>query len=118
MAGLHLVVLLIVLGRWVFSRAQSGNVLVPADKGAYAVYEKTKMETLPAYYPDFHAPFYSLDVVLPFDLGQKSSWRLIERWPGDHAYWGYEFYSIVQLFLGWVLLLVAAAVPAGLIKKD
>ena len=94
------------------------NVLVPSDKDAYTEYEKSKMEKLPPYYPDFHAPFYSLDVVSPFDLGQKSSWRLIERWPGDRAYWGYEFYSIIQLIIGWVLLLVAAAVPAGFIKKD
>jgi hypothetical protein len=110
--------LLIVLGACVFSRAHSAGVLVPSDKDAYTAYEKSRMVKLPPYYPDFHAPFYSLDVVLPFDLGQKSSWRLIERWPGDSAYWGYEFYSIAQLFVGWVLLLVAAAVPAGLIKKD
>jgi hypothetical protein len=110
--------LLIVLGSCVFSNAHSANVLVPSDKDAYAQYENSEMQKPPPYYPNFHAPFYSLDVVLPFDLGQKSSWRLIERWPGDRAYWGYEFYSIVQLFLGWVLLLVAAAVPAGFIKKD
>ena len=110
--------LLIVLGSCVFSYAHSANVLVPSDKDAYATYENSRMEKLPLYYPDFHAPFYSLDVVLPFDLGQKSSWRLIERWPGDRAYYGYELYSLVQLFIGWVLLLVAAAVPAGLIKKD
>lgn len=110
--------LLIVLGSGVFSSAHSANVLVPSDKDAYTEYENSKMEKLPPYYPDFHAPFYSLDVVLPFDLGQKSSWRLIERRPSDRAYWIYESYSIVQLFLGWVLLLVAAAVPAGLIKKD
>jgi hypothetical protein len=112
------VLLLIVLGSFVFSRAHSSNVLVPSDKDAYSEYEKSKMEKLPPYYPDFHASFYSLDVVLPFDLGQKSSWRLIERWPSDNAYWIYEFYSIGQLFIGWVLLIVAAAVPAGLIKKD
>ena len=109
---------LVVLGSCFFSYAHSVNVLVPSDQGTYTEYQKSKMEKLPPYYPDFHAPFYSLDVVLPFDLGQKSNWRLIERWPGDRAYWGYEFYSIFQLFIGWVLLLVAAAVPAGLIKKD
>ncbi len=84
---------LVVVGSCVFSYAHSANVLVPSDKDAYTEYEKSKMEKLPPYYPDFHAPFYSLDVVLPFDLGQKSNWRLIERWPGDRAYWGYEFYS-------------------------
>jgi hypothetical protein len=110
--------LLIALGSCVFYFAHSVNVLVPSDKDAYADYENPKIKKVPAYYPDFHAPFYSLDVVLPFDLGQKSSWRLVERWPDDSAYWGYEFYSIVQLFAGWALLIVAAAVPAGLIKKD
>jgi hypothetical protein len=110
--------LLIVLGSCIFSSAHFANVLVPSDKDAYTEYEKSKMERLPPYYPDFHAPFYSLDVVLPFDLGQKSTWRLIERWPSDRAYWIYESYSIVQLFAGWVLLIVAAVVPAGLIKKD
>ncbi len=110
--------LLIAVGSCVFSYAHSANVLVPSDKEAYTEYEKSKMENLPPYYPGFHAPFYSLDVVLPFDLGQKSSWRLIERWPGDRAYRGYELYSLIQLIVGWVLLLVAAAVPAGFIKKD
>ncbi len=110
--------LLVVLGSCVFSRAHSANVLVPSDKEAYTDYENSKMEKLPSYYPDFHAPLYSLDVVLPFDLGQKSNWRLIERWPGDRAYRGYELYSLIQLFIGWVLLLVAAAVPAGFIKTD
>jgi hypothetical protein len=109
---------LVVLGSCVFSRAHSANVLVPSDKEAYTEYEKSKMEKMPSYYPDFHAPLYSLDVVLPFDLGQKSHWRLIERWPSDRAYRGYELYSLFQLFIGWVLLLVAAAVPAGFIKKD
>ncbi len=61
---------------------------------------------------------YSLDVILPFDLGQKSHWRLSEKQSGAFVYWIFEFYSLVQLFLGWVLLLVAAAVPAGFIKKD
>ncbi len=112
------IILLVVLGSCVFSYAHSANVLVPSDKETYTEYEKSKMEKLPPYYPDFHAPLYSLDVVLPFDLGQKSNWRLIERWPGDHAYRGYEFYSLFQLIIGWVLLLVAAAVPAGFIKKD
>ena len=109
---------LVVVGSCVFSYAHSANVLVPSDKDAYTEYEKSEMEKLPPYYPDFHAPFYSLDVISPFELGQKSSWRLIERWPGDSAYWGYEFYSIIQLIIGWVLLLVAAAVPARFIKKD
>jgi len=117
-AFVWILLLLIVLGSCVFYTAHSVNVLVPSDKDAYAEYEKSKMEKVPPYYPDFHAPFYSLDVVLPFDLGQKSSWRLVERSPGDRAYWIFESYSIVQLFLGWVLLIVAAAVPAGFIKKD
>jgi cytoskeletal protein CcmA (bactofilin family) len=112
------IMLLIALGSLVFSQAHSANVLVPSDKEAYTEYEKSKIEQLPPYYPDFHAAFYSLDVVLPFDLGQKSNWRLIQRWPADRAYWAYELYSIVQLFIGWLLLIVAAAVPAGLIKKD
>ncbi len=109
---------LIALGSCVFSRAHSANVLVPSDKEAYTEYEKSKMEKPPPYYPDLHAALYSLDVVLPFDLGQKSHWQLRERGPCDFTYWLFEFYSLIQLFIGWVLLLVAAAVPAGLIKKD
>jgi predicted acyltransferase (DUF342 family) len=106
--------LLIVLGGHVFSRAHAANVLVPSDQAAYEKYENPKKRELPLVYPRFHALLYSLDVVSPFDLGQKSHWRLIE----SVSYWRYEFYSLFQLFVGWVLLLVAAAVPAGLIKKD
>jgi hypothetical protein len=105
---------LVVLGSCVFSRAHSANVLVPSEHAAYADYEKSKMEELTPAYPRFHALLYSLDVVSPFDLGQKSHWRLIE----SIGYWRYEFYSLFQLFFGWVLLLVAAAVPARFIKKD
>jgi hypothetical protein len=106
--------LLIVLGSFVFSRAHSANVLVPSDKAAYEKYEDPKKRELPLVYPRFHALLYSLDVVSPFDLGQKSNWRLID----SISYWKYELYSLFQLFAGWALLIVAAAVPAGLIKKD
>ncbi len=61
---------------------------------------------------------YSLDVILPFDLGQKSHWRLSEKPSGAVVYWKFEFYSLFQLFVGWILLLVAEAVSAGFIKKD
>ncbi len=112
------IALLVLLGTCVFSRAHSANVLVPSDQGAYTKYENSKMEKLLPYYPDFHAPLFSLDVVLPFDLGQKSNWRLIERWPGDRAYRLFELYSLIQQFAGGLLLLVAAAIWAGFIKKD
>ena len=107
-------VLLVLIGTCVFSRAHSANVLVPSEQAAYTDYENSKMEELTPAYPRFHAPLYSLDVISPFDLGQKSHWRLIE----GIGYWRYEFYSLIQLFIGWMLLLVAAAVPAGFIKKD
>ena len=80
--------------------------------------EETVRTPLPHYYPQFHAFVYSLDVIFPFDLGQKSHWRLSENQSGALVYWIFEAYSLVQLFVGWVLLLVAAAVPAGFIKKD
>jgi len=93
-------------------------VMVPSDKEAYWSDEKTELATPPHYYPQFNALVYSLDVIIPFDLGQKSHWRLHERGPWDFVYWIFEVYSLVQLFLGWVLLIVAAGVPAGFIKKD
>jgi hypothetical protein len=108
---------LVVLGSCVFSRAHSANVLVPSDQEAYKPDETVKTP-LPDYYPKFNAAVYSLDVIFPFDLGQKSHWRLSEKQSGALVYWIFEFYSLAQLFLGWVLLLVAAAVPAGYIKKD
>jgi hypothetical protein len=106
--------LLVFIGTCVFSRAHSANVLVPSEQAAYTDYENSKMEELTPAYPRFHALLYSLDVISPFDLGQKSHWRLIE----SIGYWRYEIYSLFQLFFGWVLLLVAAAVPARFIKKD
>jgi len=105
---------LVVLGSCVFSRAHTAHVLVPSDQAAYELYENSKMEALPLDYPRFHALLYSLDVVSPFDLGQKSKWRLVET----ISFWKFEIYSLCQLLAGWALLIVAAAVPAGLIKKD
>src|SRR5580658_4903729 len=110
--------ILVSLGTLVFSRARLPSVgaMVPSGKDAYEPDEKTEKATLPHYYQQFHPFVYSLDVILPFDLGQKSQWRLHERRPRDFGYWLFVSYSLFQLFIGWVLLLVAAAVPAGLIK--
>jgi len=110
---------LVIVGTLVFSVARfpSVRVMVPSDKEAYES-DQTVKTPLPYYYPQFNAVVYSLDVIFPFDLGQKSHWRLSERWSCDFLYWIFELYSLFQLFVGWVLLLVAAAVPAGFIKKD
>lgn len=109
--------LLVLIGTCVFTRAHSANVLVPSDKEAYESDQAVKAP-LPHYYPQFNAFVYSLDVIFPFDLGEKSHWRLIEKQSCDLLYWIFEGYSLFQLFIGWVLLLVAAAVPTGFIKKD
>jgi hypothetical protein len=110
--------LLVITGTLVFLRARlrSVPVMVPSDKEAYQSDGKAEKAPLPHYYPKFNALVYSLDVIFPFDLGQKSHWRLSEKPSGAVVYWIYEGYSLVQLIFGWILLLVAAAVPAGLIK--
>jgi hypothetical protein len=111
--------ILVIVGTVVFSLARlpSVAVMAPSDKEAYQD-EKTEKATLPPYYPQFNAFMYSLDVILPFDLGQRSQWRLSENQSGALLYWIFEVYSLFQVFAGWVLLIVVAAVPAGLIKKD
>ncbi|HEY9159386.1 hypothetical protein [Candidatus Binatus sp.] len=111
--------ILVLLGTLVFSVARwpSVRVMVPSDQEAYES-DQTVKTPLPYYYPRFHASVYSLDVISPFDLGQKSHWRLSEKWHCDSLYWIFEVYSLIQLFAGWMLLLVAAAVPAGFIKTD
>ena len=111
---------LVIVGTLVFSVARfpSVRVMVPSDKEAYQSDQKPEKVPLPYYYPEFNALVYSLDVIFPFDLGQKSHWRLSEKPSGAVVYWIFEFYSLFQLFVGWILLLVAAAVPAGFIKKD
>jgi hypothetical protein len=113
-------VALVIAGTFVFSAARwpSVGLMVASDKEAYQKDEKTEKTPLPGYYQDFHPLVYSLDVVLPFDLGQKSHWRLIKNKSDPFVYWIFESYSLFQLFAGWVLLLVAGAVPAGFIKKD
>ena len=107
---------LVILGTLMFSLARSRSVpvMVPTEKDAYESDEKK--ESLPHYYPKFNSFVYSLDVIFPFDLGQKSHWRLRENQSGALVYWIFQGYSLFQLFSGWVLLLIAAAVPAGLIK--
>jgi hypothetical protein len=112
--------ILLLVGTLAFSLARlpSVRVMVPSDKEAYTADGKKELASLPPYYPQFHAFVYSIDFILPFDLGQKSHWRLRENQSGALVYWTFEVYSLFQLFAGWVLLIVAAAVPAGLIKKD
>ena len=112
--------IVVIVGTLMFSvaRLPSIRLMVPSDKDAYQSDENSQKVPLPHYYPQFHGFVYSLDVILPFDLGQKAHWRLHERWPCDYLYWVLEGYSLIQLFMGWVLLLIAAAVPAGLIKED
>lgn len=111
--------ILVIVGTLVFSvaRLPSVRVMVPSDKETYES-DQTVKTPLPDYYPQFHAFVYSLDVIFPFDLGQKSHWRLSEKQSCALVYWLFESYSLVQLFFGWVLLLIAAAVPAGFIKED
>ena len=108
---------LVIVGTLVFSVARfpSVRVMVPSDKEAYES-DQTVKTPLPYYYPQFNAVVYSLDVIFPFDLGQKSHWRLSEKQSGAVIYWFFEGYSLIQLIVGWALLLVAGAVLAGLIK--
>ena len=110
--------LLVIVGTMMFlvARLPSLGMMVPSDKEAYEAGEKTEKKRLPYYYPRFNPFVYSLDVIFPFDLGQKSHWRLSQQQSRALVYWIFEGYSLVQLFVGWVLLLVAAAVPAGFIK--
>jgi hypothetical protein len=110
--------MLVLLGTLIFWSAHLSavGVMVPSDKEAYERDERTEKAPLPHYYPKFNALVYSLDVIFPFDLGQKSHWRLSERQSGAFVYWIFEGWSLVQLVVGWVLLLVAAAVAAGLVK--
>ena len=109
---------LITTGFLVFSLARLPcvAVMVPSDKDAYDPDEKTERTALPRYYPKFSAIVYSLDVIFPFDLGQKSHWRLSENQFGPLVYWIFQGYSLLQLLIGWVLLLIVAAVLTGSIK--
>jgi hypothetical protein len=107
---------LVIVGTLMFRSAHSVGVMVPSDKEAYDSDEKTEKALLPHYCPKFNALVYSLDVIFPFDLGQKSHWRLSEKQSGAAVYWIYEGYSLVQLIFGWALLLIAAAATTGLIK--
>jgi len=109
---------LVIVGTLVFllARLLPVPVLVPSDKEAYESDEKTEKAPPPHYYPKFNALVYSLDVIFPFDLGQKSHWRLSERQRGAVVYWIFEVWWLFQLVAGWALLLIAAGVLAGLIK--
>ena len=92
------------------------GMIVPSDKDAYDSHSKKEKEPLPHYYPRFRALLYSLEVVLPFDLGQKTYWRLRERHDWDILYVVFESWTLFQLIAGWALLLVAAGVTTGLIR--
>jgi sRNA-binding regulator protein Hfq len=108
--------ILLLLGTLAFASSAYLNVMVPSDKDAYESYEKRRKSSLPPFYPRFHAFLYSLDVILPFDLGQKSHWQLHERRSSDFVYWLFVSYLLAQLIAGWALLLIAAGVAAGLVK--
>ncbi|MHB8565306.1 MAG: hypothetical protein ACYDDA_15545 [Acidiferrobacteraceae bacterium] len=110
--------LLVLLGTGFFAWAHSDGALVPAETSTYAVYQAPHQAQLRSGYPAFHAVIYSIDVAVPFaDLGQKTHWQLEEQ-PGHGSYWFFESWFVIQELAGWVLLLIAAAAPTRLVRKD
>lgn len=69
-----------------------------------------------ASYPEFNAPMYSLDVLLPVaSIGQKEYWRPDSMKPmGPFALNYYFFQSVI----GWALSLLAVAGFSGLVKSQ
>jgi hypothetical protein len=96
-AGLWLLVL-VVLGWWIFDRAHSAHP-------AHLVAAKP-----PGQRPWFHGGLYALDLLLPFvDLGYQGAW-ITSGW----ARWFYLGWNLA----GWVLITMVIAALSGLIKRN
>ncbi|MBD9444212.1 hypothetical protein [Rhizobium sp. RHZ01] len=68
-----------------------------------------------ASYPEFNAPMYSLDVLLPVaSIGQREYWRPDSMKPNGTFSLRYFFFQSV---IGWALSLLAVAGFSGLVKS-
>jgi hypothetical protein len=94
-AGVCLLVM-VLLGWWIFDRAHSVHHLVAAKP--------------PGQRPLFHAGAYALDLLLPFaDLGYQSAWVAGGWARGCYLAWN---------LAGWLLITAVVAALSGLIKRE
>lgn len=112
-------VAVVALGIVLFSSALSSGLMVPTNRDAYTLYERSNRTELTAGYPHFNALLYSLDLLVPgIELGQKSCWFLKERRPHDVGFG--ICYALALVYYIACLTLVGAVIAAmaGLVKKD
>jgi len=116
-AIIWLLLLTFLVGPLGFSRADRAGLVVPKNDNAYQQY--VTKASLPGGYEPFNPWHYSLDLLPPLDLGQKSGWHLYPV--AGIPYWHYRFYFaflISYVLACYVLLALAVAAFTGLIKKD
>lgn len=123
-----------IIGGIIFQAAHLEGMFAPSQAAANS-YMATKGSPLPGY-PDFNPYLYSLDVSLPIvDLHQEAFWEPSApacSQNGGATYhagycasdravrwrWHVEVWRVGQILAGWVLISLAVAGLAGIVKKD
>ncbi|MBI3574299.1 MAG: hypothetical protein HY083_01350 [Gammaproteobacteria bacterium] len=112
----YYIVLMIVLGWFLFIQADKRNVMQPSRELVYLNAEYIRTGELPDKYPRFQPLVYSIDTFFPFvDLHQEGYWLPNVSKPSD--YW-FKVYLWIHIGMGWVLSTFAVAALTGLIRKD
>ncbi len=106
---------LILLGWFVYAKSYPEGGIVPTEKEAHAELKKPGGK-LPARYPAFSAPIYSLENSLPLvKLDQAEKWQ-----PDPAAAWPplVRWFLRLQILLGWLLATFFVAGVTGIVHKE
>lgn len=91
--------------------------MVPTEKEAYQQFKYLATEgQVPAHYPTFSAPVYSLENSLPLvKLGQAAKWQPD---PAPDGWAWVRWFLRGQILLGWLLATLFVAGVNGIVHKE
>jgi hypothetical protein len=108
-------VLLVVIGTFVFSRARDEEVLCPA-RAVLVVPASTPPCDRPKAYPELQPFIYSLESLVPIgDFHQKGIWELRSGAPHSTRY---RWYLWLHIGFGWMFGILAALSPTKILRRD
>ncbi len=115
--AIWLILLLSVLGWIVYGTSYDVGTMVPTEKEAYQQFKDLPTEgQVPAHYPTFSAPVYSLENSLPLvKLGQADKWQPD---PAPDGWAWVRWFLRVQVLLGWLLATLFVAGVSGIVRKE
>jgi hypothetical protein len=115
--AIWLIIFLSLLGWLVYGTSYRARTMVPTEKEAYKQFKYLATEgQVPAHYPTFSAPVYSLENSLPLvKLGQADKWQPA---PAPDGWAWVRWFLRGQILLGWLLATLFVAGVSGIVHKE